>query len=245
MPGMFSCCATRSVVDDLLHPSSKLVAHISEPLSIGSKMNETPFSSLSLRINYPYWLVHHGNCEHFLVVDQIRYVFSLHNTGHLVEIFCLGYCIYTTLPRGTRLPRKLRLHYWGTVAHVQKSRPCTRLLVMCALVRVHAFYAHLVGGAWARQRTKRVNLLWLSHSQSMNLGDTYITALLLPLPMAQCTIGCFCSTAELALCSKNSFVGRSKKYKQVYRHPEICQRMDKSKNETTRIMVLPLLAPHE
>ena len=39
-------------------------------------MHETPFSSLSLRLNHPYWLVHHGNCEHFLVVDQIRYVFS-------------------------------------------------------------------------------------------------------------------------------------------------------------------------
>ncbi|KAF8482904.1 snRNA-activating protein of 50kDa MW C terminal-domain-containing protein, partial [Russula ochroleuca] len=56
----------------LLRLSSKLIAHIPEPLTIGSKMNETPFSSLSLRLNHPYWLVHHGNCEHFLVVDQIR-----------------------------------------------------------------------------------------------------------------------------------------------------------------------------
>ena len=180
MPGMSSCCATRSVVDGLLHPPSKLVAHIPEPLTIGSKMNETLFSSLSLRINHPYWLVHHGNCEHFLVVDQIRYVFSLHNTGHLVDIFCLVYCIHTTLLLGTRLPRKLRLHYWGTVAHVRKSRPCTQLLVTCASVRVHAFYAPLVGGTWASQRTKRVNLLWLSHSQSMNLGDSIHHGTLLP-----------------------------------------------------------------
>ena len=78
MAGMSSCCPTRTVVDDLLHPSSKLVTHISEPLTIGSKMHETTFSSLSLRLNHPYWLVHHGNCEHFLVVDQIRYVCSRH-----------------------------------------------------------------------------------------------------------------------------------------------------------------------
>jgi len=29
-----------------------------------------------MRINEPYWLVHSGNCEHFLVVDQIRRVFG-------------------------------------------------------------------------------------------------------------------------------------------------------------------------
>ncbi|KAF8070630.1 snRNA-activating protein of 50kDa MW C terminal-domain-containing protein [Lyophyllum atratum] len=33
---------------------------------------ETPLSSLLLRINEPYWLLHQGNCEHFLVIDQIR-----------------------------------------------------------------------------------------------------------------------------------------------------------------------------
>jgi len=51
---------------------SKLAAHISKPLTIGSKTHDTPLSSLSLRLNHPYWLLHHGNCEHFLVVDQIR-----------------------------------------------------------------------------------------------------------------------------------------------------------------------------
>jgi len=52
--------------------ASKLVAHVSKPLSKGPKMRDTSFSSLSLRLNHPYWLVHQGNCEHFLVVDQIR-----------------------------------------------------------------------------------------------------------------------------------------------------------------------------
>ncbi|KAJ7268821.1 snRNA-activating protein of 50kDa MW C terminal-domain-containing protein [Mycena haematopus] len=37
-----------------------------------TSMHDTPLSSLSLRIGEPYWLLHHGNCEHFVVVDQIR-----------------------------------------------------------------------------------------------------------------------------------------------------------------------------
>jgi snRNA-activating protein complex subunit 3 len=68
------------------HHSSKLAAHVSKPLAIGSKMHDTPFSSLSLRLNHPYWLLHHGNCEHFLVVDQIRHVISSPNACPLVEL---------------------------------------------------------------------------------------------------------------------------------------------------------------
>lgn len=37
-------------------------------------LESTKLSSLSLRINEPYWLIHQGNCEHFLVIDQIRSV---------------------------------------------------------------------------------------------------------------------------------------------------------------------------
>ncbi|KAG6866714.1 hypothetical protein C0991_011373 [Blastosporella zonata] len=37
-----------------------------------STIFETPLSSLRLRINQPYWLLHRGNCEHFIVVDQMR-----------------------------------------------------------------------------------------------------------------------------------------------------------------------------
>ncbi|KAK0461276.1 snRNA-activating protein of 50kDa MW C terminal-domain-containing protein [Desarmillaria tabescens] len=35
-------------------------------------MHDIILSSLSLRINEPYWILHQGNCEHFFVVDQIR-----------------------------------------------------------------------------------------------------------------------------------------------------------------------------
>lgn len=37
-----------------------------------STLEQTSLASLSLRINEPYWMVHRGNCEHFIVVDQIR-----------------------------------------------------------------------------------------------------------------------------------------------------------------------------
>ncbi|KAJ3494715.1 hypothetical protein NLJ89_g10746 [Agrocybe chaxingu] len=37
-----------------------------------SSLQGTKFSSLTLRLNEPYWLVHRGNCEHFVVIDQIR-----------------------------------------------------------------------------------------------------------------------------------------------------------------------------
>jgi snRNA-activating protein complex subunit 3 len=60
--------------------TSKLLAQLEKlPLSKrpqvqrGPKpMHETHWSSLSLRINQPYWFLHQGNCEHFLIVDQIR-----------------------------------------------------------------------------------------------------------------------------------------------------------------------------
>ena len=143
-------------------------------------MHETPFSSLSLRLNHPYWLVHHGNCEHFLVVDQIRYVFSpARSAVSLTDIVYLVYCTRTILPLGIRLPRKSRLRYLRTVAHVRKFRPCIQLLATYVLVRVRAFYVHLVGGTWVCRKTKRLKLLWLSHSQSMNSVKIHRDALLL------------------------------------------------------------------
>ncbi|ESK96582.1 snrna-activating protein complex subunit 3-like [Moniliophthora roreri MCA 2997] len=35
-------------------------------------IHDTPLKSLSLRINHPYWMLHEGNCEHFIVIDAIR-----------------------------------------------------------------------------------------------------------------------------------------------------------------------------
>ncbi|KAF7321799.1 Expansin-like EG45 domain-containing protein [Mycena kentingensis (nom. inval.)] len=35
-------------------------------------MHDTALASLTLRIGQPYWLMHHGNCEHILVCEQMR-----------------------------------------------------------------------------------------------------------------------------------------------------------------------------
>ncbi|GLB37608.1 putative snRNA-activating protein of 50kDa MW C terminal [Lyophyllum shimeji] len=59
--------------------AQKLMRHLQSvskdapPLTVApTTIYETRLSSLPLRINQPYWLLHQGNCEHFVVVDQIR-----------------------------------------------------------------------------------------------------------------------------------------------------------------------------
>ncbi|TDL29993.1 hypothetical protein BD410DRAFT_49463 [Rickenella mellea] len=37
-----------------------------------TNMHERTFASLSTRVNQPYWLLHQGSCEHFVVIDEIR-----------------------------------------------------------------------------------------------------------------------------------------------------------------------------
>jgi len=61
------------------HGGRKLVSHLKTrsksktPMEQAtSSLAETLLSSVSLRINEPYWLLHRGNCEHFVVIEQIR-----------------------------------------------------------------------------------------------------------------------------------------------------------------------------
>jgi hypothetical protein len=150
---------------------SKLVTHVSKPLTTGPKIHDTTFSSLSLRLNHPYWLVHSGDCEHFLVVDQIRYVFSLPNC-HLSLTSNSAYSTLTTPHPGTRLPRKSRPHYSATVARVRRSQLSFRSSEICVSVKVRASCVHPAGGTWACQEAKTPTVLWLSHSPSMNLGGS-------------------------------------------------------------------------
>lgn len=58
--------------DKLLGVLAKLPPNKCTPLKKGPSIYDTAFSSLTLKLNEPYWLLHQGNCEHFLVVDQIR-----------------------------------------------------------------------------------------------------------------------------------------------------------------------------
>ncbi|KAL4074171.1 snRNA-activating protein of 50kDa MW C terminal-domain-containing protein [Scleroderma citrinum] len=64
-------------------------------------LSQTTFNTLTLRLNQPYWMLHWGNCEHFVVVDQIRiphpsdapsgYPLILHLTPTLSEL-CKACC---------------------------------------------------------------------------------------------------------------------------------------------------------
>ena len=59
-----------------------------------TSLKQTTFSSLSIRLNEPYWLIHQGNCEHFIVVNQIRYVVPMCNlvfTRYMMS--SIGFCI--------------------------------------------------------------------------------------------------------------------------------------------------------
>lgn len=59
---------------------SKLLAHLEKRPSpkrehvkrATTSIYDTPLESLAIRLNKPYHLLHQGNCEHFLVFDQIR-----------------------------------------------------------------------------------------------------------------------------------------------------------------------------
>lgn len=77
----YACFADR--FSPCTHPSvwySKLLKQLEElsldqldPLTKSpTPLGSTPLSSLSLKLNKPYWFLHQGNCEHFLVFDQIR-----------------------------------------------------------------------------------------------------------------------------------------------------------------------------
>lgn len=43
-----------------------------KPIKKGPTLHNVRFIDLTLRINQPYWLLHQGSCEHFLIIDQIR-----------------------------------------------------------------------------------------------------------------------------------------------------------------------------
>lgn len=39
----------------------------------GPNIQDVALRSLTLRVNEPYWMMHRGNCEHWFVLDEIRY----------------------------------------------------------------------------------------------------------------------------------------------------------------------------
>lgn len=58
--------------DKLLAHLNKITKGTSSILKGSTTVQETHLSSLSIRVNEPYWLLHQGGCDHFIVFDQIR-----------------------------------------------------------------------------------------------------------------------------------------------------------------------------
>ncbi|TFK73930.1 hypothetical protein BDN72DRAFT_138869 [Pluteus cervinus] len=86
-PSQFVICVEGVAYGDSY--DKKLVDHLGnmskskKPLRKGTfGVDETQLASLSLRIGQPYWLVHQGNCEHFIVLDQIS-IASEERTAHM------------------------------------------------------------------------------------------------------------------------------------------------------------------
>ncbi|KAJ6587082.1 snRNA-activating protein of 50kDa MW C terminal-domain-containing protein [Mycena vulgaris] len=58
--------------DKLIRHLQTIAKDAAEIAKAPTTMYDTTLASLSLRVGEPYWLLHHGNCEHFIVIDQIR-----------------------------------------------------------------------------------------------------------------------------------------------------------------------------
>lgn len=59
-------------------------------------MHEVTFQSLEIRLQQPYWLCHAGDCEHFFVIEHVRFVLRVLSEGS-----ALSYCVLQgTSPNG-------------------------------------------------------------------------------------------------------------------------------------------------
>jgi snRNA-activating protein complex subunit 3 len=65
-------------------------------------MHDTTWKSLSVRINQPYWFLHRGNCEHYVVIDQIRpVIFTALSRSTPLNFLSSDCSIPPTCPRAT------------------------------------------------------------------------------------------------------------------------------------------------
>ncbi|KAF9529172.1 snRNA-activating protein of 50kDa MW C terminal-domain-containing protein [Crepidotus variabilis] len=85
-----------------------------------ANLHDSTFHSLNIRLREPYWMVHSGNCEHFVVFDQIR-------LAHIADPLS-GYPFFLQVPpalldlcRGcTKVPA-----YWSIVGDIRLGEsPC-------------------------------------------------------------------------------------------------------------------------
>lgn len=102
------------------------------PIKKGAtSMHETPFSSLSLHLHQPYWLLHQGNCEHFIVVDEIRYVLLFLNFRRscFANAYISDFSIHLTHQQAIPSPCRSHLRCSTSVVLAAKSLLFGQLLV--------------------------------------------------------------------------------------------------------------------
>lgn len=115
-------------------PCSKLITQANSmpvekrPLmqKASTSMHQTTFTSLSLRLNEPYWALHQGNCEHFIVIDEIRYV----SLGFLIS----GLIISLRLQHPSDLPSGYPLTIQITPPLLDLCRACSKVPAVWSIV---------------------------------------------------------------------------------------------------------------
>lgn len=78
-------------------PCSKLLAYLRGmhkelelPVTQGAHLHDVPLNTLKIHLHQPYWMMHRGDCEHFVVVEQIRCVFPLFVISTPCQLRCPG-----------------------------------------------------------------------------------------------------------------------------------------------------------
>lgn len=69
----FASLIIRSIIRKLLQLLNLKSDKNGTELQKGGAMHDRWFSDVILCLNKPYWLLHQGLCEHFLIFDAVRY----------------------------------------------------------------------------------------------------------------------------------------------------------------------------
>ena len=116
---------------------SKLVNHLDTLVKKTSNsvikapvaLQDARLSSLCVRLNEPYWLIHRGNCEHFVVVDQIRWASKRTSTSLRGFVDQESRLIHDTDPH-TGYPLRLQT----TPALLDLCRGCSKIPAVLSIV---------------------------------------------------------------------------------------------------------------
>ena len=138
----------------------------------GSPMHDATFRSLQVRLHQPYWLCHAGDCEHFFVVEHLRYVRS---HGDILGARTLNLSTGRIIPRtrhclASRSRPRSRHECWTPVERATRCPLCSRLLETSDWVKARSSSVTRVGDGWGPQVLRMLIKCRLYRFQSMSLG---------------------------------------------------------------------------